>query len=147
PLLVKAGWNEEARSLRQRKAEYFSCHDWTTQISLRRLTKFDFWRTCFLVRRRGAACHLSRKFESICPTGNRFRCWLPAVSQLLPPMPLGSIHTQPARPASAAQLAGTSIIARSARSNAAVASAPAPGCPDITAFRTSLACAGVVPGR
>jgi len=29
------------------EAEYFSLPDWTTQISLNRLDKFDFWRTRF----------------------------------------------------------------------------------------------------
>ena len=51
------------------------------------------------------------------------------MSQLLA-RTLGSIHTQPARPASAAKLAGTSMIARSARSNAAIAPALVPGCPE-----------------
>jgi len=47
----------------------------------------------------------------------------PAVSQLLARTLFGSIHTQPANPARAAQLAGTSMTARSERSNAASVSA------------------------
>src|SRR6516225_4380340 len=79
--------------------------------------------------------------------GRRADIRLAASTQLPARALFGSTHTQPMRPASAAQLAVISIIARSARSNATIACSSTPGCPDITAFRASLACAGVVSGR
>jgi hypothetical protein len=49
-LLPEAGYDEEASEFAERKAEYFSHHDWTTQISLMELAKSIFLRSRFWQR-------------------------------------------------------------------------------------------------
>jgi hypothetical protein len=41
--LIGPGWREEATDRGIREANYFCARDWTTQITLKRFGKFDFW--------------------------------------------------------------------------------------------------------
>ena len=102
-----------------------------------------------LFHRRGTHAHAAGRQDNEFPDewveGRQVQRPLWRLAQPFACARFGSIHTKPIRPASAAQLAVSSIIARNACLNAAIASSSAPACPDITAFRALLACAVVIP--
>jgi hypothetical protein len=69
PLFSGVGWRKQDTDFGKTEAKYFLAWDWTTLITLNRLTKSDFTRTRFLRSQSLAGEPASTKLNRFCTTG------------------------------------------------------------------------------